>query len=371
MRIAFFTDTYFPQVNGVTFAVNQFKKALEKSHEVKVFYPASKYKPSKNEIPLFSLSFPFYSGYRIVFPWQKSSSDLFDIVHIHGLYGAALLGIKMAKKQKIPCVVTYHTPTHLYTEYLVKSLPLSIRKPLNNTLQKICWWWEKQILKKCDLVLTPSEIIVDFLKERGIKNAVELPNGTDLALFKCKRTKLKKKAIGYIGRLGYEKHVEDIINISNKFDGDILIVGEGPARKYYENLASGKTNIKFLGNVEREKLAKIYNKIDFLVNPSTVETQSLTAIEAMACGTPVIGAAALALKKTITLGKTGFLYEPGNTTDLLKKLSIAYQNKDFLSKNCLVEARKQDIKQTANQLIQLYLNLKNKENRAPFKHRSK
>ncbi|PKM91987.1 MAG: hypothetical protein CVU81_02915 [Euryarchaeota archaeon HGW-Euryarchaeota-1] len=368
MRIAFFTDTYFPQVNGVTFAVNQFKKAIErsKSHNITLFYPTSNYKPAQNEIPLFSLPFPFYKGFRVIFPWQRISSETFDIVHTHGLYGAALLGLKVAKKLKIPCVATYHTPTYLYTDYLLSWLPLFIKKPANKLLRAICWWWEKRILKQCDLVLAPSEVIVEFLRARGIKNAVELSNGIDLTQFKSKRKKLSRKTIGYVGRLGFEKHVEDLINIAKQFDGDILIVGDGPARQYYEKLAKGKPNIKFLGNVAREKLNDIYNSLDFLVNSSTVETQSLTAIEAMACGTPVIGAAALALEKTITHGITGFLYEPGNYEDLFKKLQIAYQNKDFLSKNCINKAKTQDIKQTTNKLLQLYLDLKKRAKNTPF-----
>jgi len=76
-----------------------------------------------------------------------------------------------------------------------------------------------------------------------------------------------------------------------------------------------------------------YTCLDVFVFPSQAETQGLVALEAMACGTPVVGADALALKDTIQEGMNGYLYECGNRKDLLDKIKKAYNNRDKLSKS--------------------------------------
>jgi len=78
--------------------------------------------------------------------------------------------------------------------------------------------------------------------------------------------KKNEKCIGYCGRIGLEKHLEDIIHLAKKFNGEILIAGEGPARKDYEELANkiNANNVKFLGKIPHEELPKFYSKLDFL-----------------------------------------------------------------------------------------------------------
>jgi len=83
----------------------------------------------------------------------------------------------------------------------------------------------------------------------------------------------------------------------------------------------------------------------------------LVALEAMACGTPVIGADALALKETIIDGKTGYLYKPGDVDELFMKLEMAYENREILAGNCVAEARKHSVENTVNALRKIYENL--------------
>ncbi|MDI6730897.1 MAG: glycosyltransferase [Candidatus Altarchaeum sp.] len=375
MKICFFTDTYFPQVNGVTYTIDLWKNELAKIYgkeNIFVFYPKSEYKGSTNEISLPSVKFPLYEGYKISLPSAKLLNINLDIVHIHGLYSSAVFGISVAKQLKIPCIITYHTPTHLYTHYatnlISRHFSESSTKKISGILRKGLMMWEKFVLKSCDLITVPSNVIAEYLKEQGIDNVRVISNGIDINLFKEDfisrkfRQKKNEKCIGYCGRIGLEKHLEDLIYLADKFNGEILIAGEGPAKKYYNKLADKiSNNIKFSGRIPHEELPKFYSSLDFLVFPSVVETQGLVALESMACGTPVIGADALALKETIINGKTGYLYKPEDVDELFMKLEIAYQNREILAGNCVAEAMKHSVENTVNALRKIYEGIKTRK----------
>ncbi len=360
MKIGIFTDTYFPQVNGVTSTIEAWKKKLEKYHDIYIYYPKSSYVPGKNEFPFRSFQFRFYEGYKVAFPRGISKkAEGLDIIHIHGLFTMAMAGLYVSRKYKIPKVLTYHTPADDYIDYITR------KPPLKKTLMKLYNFWEKKLLNSCDLVTVPSKSIRDRLLEKGVNEIMVLSNGINLDFFRYKEPEsfkknygIKKgKVIGFCGRFGYEKHLEDLIEISNRFDGQILIAGKGPATRYYKNLAKDKKNVKFLGFLSREELLGFYSSLDLFIFPSLAETQGLVALEAMACGVPVIGANALALKDTIKDGRVGFLYQQGDLDDLMEKIEMAYKKRDTFSKNCLEYVKEHSLDKTIKRLLEIYENL--------------
>ncbi len=357
MQIGIFTDTYFPQVNGVTYTIDAWNKRLQKYHKVKIYYPKTKYTPKENEFPFKSIEFRFYEGYNIAFPTRisKNAKDL-DIVHIHGLFTMAIAGAYISKKYKIPRILTYHTPADDYIDYVTK------KPALKKTLMKVYNSWEKKLLNSCNLVTAPSESIRQRLIDKGVNEVMLLSNGintdffkfTDPAQFKEKHGINEGKVIGFCGRFGYEKHLEDLIGIADRFNGEILIAGKGPATRYYKKIAKGKKNVKFMGFLSQKELLGFYSSLDLFIFPSIAETQGLVALESMACGVPVIGANALALKDTINDGKTGFLYQHGNTDELLEKIDKAYDRRDEFSKNCLEYVKEHSIDKTIEKLLRIY-----------------
>lgn len=359
MNIGFFTDTYFPQINGVTYTLSMWKRELEKKdNRVQIYYPKSEYMPEKNEFALKSFEFPFYKEYNVAFPLVKGAKDL-DIVHIHGLFSLAIAGLYTSRRYKLPKILTYHTPADEYISYMTR------KKSIKNALIKTYNRWEKRLLNSCDVITVPSSVIKERLKEKGIEDAIILSNGLDLDFFKPVTTKNFRdkykiqggKVIGFCGRHGYEKHLEDLIRVADDFNGDILIAGSGPAHRHYKKLAAQKKNVRFLGFLDREDLPAFYSCLDVFVFPSTVETQGLTALEAMACGTPVVGANELALKKTIKDGKTGYLYESGDIPELIQKIEICYDEKENLSKDCLDYVKRHSVEKTVEKLLDIYQNL--------------
>lgn len=358
LNVGIFTDTYFPQVNGVTFTIAEWKKRLSKYHNIFIYYPKSEYLPQQNEYPFPSLEFRFYRGYHIAFPKDISekSKDL-DLVHIHGLFTMAMAGLYVSRKFKLPKILSYHTPADEYIDYITR------KEPLKKMFIKMYNFWERKLLNSCNLVTAPSQSIKERLLQKGIKKVIVLSNGIDTDFFKpVNASKFREKhgidedekVIGFCGRFGYEKHLEDLIGIADKFNGTILIAGKGPAEEYYKSLARNKKNVKFLGFLSREELLEFYSSLDLFVFPSLAETQGLVALEAMACGVPVIGANALALKDTIKHGVTGYLYQHGNLRDLLNKIKLGYKNREKLRENCLEYVKEHSIDKTINKLLEIY-----------------
>lgn len=148
-------------------------------------------------------------------------------------------------------------------------------------------------------------------------------------------------------------------DFGKEFGGVILIAGGGPALEYYKNMAKdkGAKNIIFLGYIQRETLRAFYSYLDIFLFPSVVETQGVVALEAMACGVPVVGANALALKETIMNGVTGYLYTPGNAEELKEKIRKCYENREQLSKNCLEQIKEHSVDKTIHDLLEIYTSL--------------
>jgi 1,2-diacylglycerol 3-alpha-glucosyltransferase len=358
MKIGFLTDTYFPQVNGVTFTIQAWKDELEKrGHEVGIYYPRGGYKPCEGEIEFPAMDFRFYEGYRLAIPWNisKKTKNL-DILHQHGLYTMALAGIWSSVKNKTPKILTFHTPGDEYTDYL----PLS--KHLGWAYKKGYLLWERWLLNRYGKITTASPVIRDRLLQNKIKDVEILSNGLDLRLFHKVETEnfrdmhgiTAEKVIGFCGRLGYEKHVEDLIAAADEFEGQVLIAGEGPAKKYYEKLSEKKKNVKMLGFIPRHDLRQFYSALDVFVFPSFCETQGLVALESMACETPVIAVPVAALKTTIDDGETGYHFMPKDPKDLLLKVDKCYENMAKLRKACLKKARENSIKNTIDKLETIY-----------------
>jgi len=365
MKIGFFTDTYFPQINGVTYTVSLWKRELEKlGHEVFVYYPKDEgYKPGDNEVPLRSIPFFFYKGYNIGLPsFRKIEKDL-DMVHIHGFVTLATLGVAVARKQGIPRVLTYHTPPDLYIKQ-ISSNPL-----VEASLKVLYYKYERELLERCQLITAPSDVMIGVLKDRlgkYISKTVAFSNGIDTDFFsETDARKFRRdydvpdgRVIGFAGRHSWEKHLEELIGFADGFDGTVLIAGEGEQHEEYKKLAEGKKNVRFLGFLPRERLPEFYSCLDILVLPSRAETEGLVVLEANACGTPAVGADAMALKTTIEGGVNGYHYEPGNIGDLGRKVEKAYKNLGKLKKSCKKRAEERSAEKTVKKLVGIYKDLK-------------
>lgn len=358
MRIGFFTDTYRPQVNGVVTTVDNWKKELERrGHEVVVVCPSSPGTLSSGTAvyALPSVKLPYYKGYSIGLAGPGVPDELanVDIVHTHTPMTVGAYGAYIASKFKIPRIATYHTPVEEYVVYMPR--------PLRRAAVKAYQLWERKYLKTADTLTAPTKDAARFLHTKTKRKVTVLSNGVDVERFrKTDATKFRKRynlggcLVGFAGRHSAEKRLEDLIRAADQLDATVVITGDGPYRKTYEKLARGR--VRFLGFLSDEEMPAFYSTLDVLVMPSVAETQGLVVLEANACGTPAVGARAAALKDTIKDGVNGYLYEPGNITDLVIKINLALKNKAKLSKGAVNEARRNSVQKSIDVLEKIYKN---------------
>jgi glycosyltransferase involved in cell wall biosynthesis len=347
-RVAAFTDTYLPTVNGVTYTIQAWRDHWNDHHgRMDVVYPGSNdHTPTQHEHPVRSLPFPFYDGVRVGAPRVPDTLPHADVIHAHTAFGLGLAARRYATKHDLPLVASYHTPTAEYAEYI------TTRDRVVDGLSTVSERYEHWYYDRADRVLTPSEPtkrhLVDDLDVTTPVHVV--PNGIDTTRFQpADATSFRENydldgtLIGYTGRHGYEKQLDHIIDATSGMD-DVTVVfgGDGPARDDLETHARhADVDTRFLGFLERDELPAFYTALDVFAFPSPVETQGLVALEANACGTPVAGVDAGALADTIDDGETGYHYRPGDIQGFRTAIEHTLDDRDRLADNCL--ARRDEI----------------------------
>lgn len=322
MKIAFFTDTFYPDINGAARTLKRFTDYLsDRNIAVKIFAPANQpdeYVPS--HIHRFkSASFFLYPECRIAFPnyFQiKAELEKFnpDLIHVATPFNLGLSGIYCAKKLNIPLVGSYHTDFDYYLEFYDL-------KFLSSILWKYMTWFHSTFKK----TFVPSTETLQQLQQHGFTNLEIWPRGVDCQLFHPYYDKLnvrqqyfirKKYLLTYAGRLAPEKNVEILLDIAKSLPPHIrenihwLIVGDGPLREQMQTHAP--ESMTFTGYLTGKQLAEVYSASDLFVFPSPTETFGNVVLESLASGTPVIGANSSGVKSIIRNGMTGHLCEPGN-----------------------------------------------------------
>jgi 1,2-diacylglycerol 3-alpha-glucosyltransferase len=265
----------------------------------------------------------------------------------------------LARRNDVRHIASYHTPTSEYAEYL---LPTDIGV---GTLEATCRHYEKWFFNRADVVLAPSEFTAEHVSGLGVETPIEVvPNGIDTELFRpvdpspfVDRYSLPRDRtlVGYTGRHGYEKRLDDAITAAADLDISLVFGGDGPARSDLQAAAEDRAvDAHFLGFLEREELPSFYSALDVFVFPSPVETQGLVALEANACGTPVVGADDGALATTIDEGETGYRFETGNVGALREALLQTLSETETLTESCLDSRSRIGLDQAVDRLESCY-----------------
>lgn len=363
--VGVFTDTYLPTVNGTTYTIRTWRDYWKRETDgrMNIVYPnAPEYDPDPSEHPVPSVRFPFYDGYRVGVPQLPTAVRDVDIIHVHSPCGLGLAALRLARRTDLPLVASYHTPLGEYTDYVV-SHP-GIRRIAGHVVER----YERWFYRHADLVLVPSTTTKQHLTDRlAIDTPIRvLSNGIDTELFQpCAPDTFRVRydlppdqpLIGYTGRHGYEKRLTDIVEAAAGLDRDVTVVfgGDGPARETVQETAgSCDVDVRFLGFLDREELPQFYSAIDVFAFPSPVETQGLVALEANACGTPVVGADDGALSETIQDGETGYRVPTGDIEAFTAALEQALMERDRLSEACLAHRSEMGVSHTIDRLNDLY-----------------
>lgn len=370
MRIAIFTDTFLPKIDGVAISVDHFARQLSgRGHDFMICCPKygsddPKELNEKVQILRFkNAPLPSYPDIKVVLPSHNKISKAVkdfnaDIIHIQtpGLLGQ--YGVLASRMYGVPLVGTYHTLVSEQATYISLYRLLRIDRLLNyfkshkkikKNLDKIerkdspsfkkalIWRLTNALYEQGELIISPSELIRQELLQHGVKKPVAvISNGMDLKVFTGKAKQLPKDRgfkLLHVGRISYEKNCEIIIRAFAKIhehfpDATLDIVGDGPAltsMKIEARQQGVYDSMNFPGFVPHDDLPQLYPQYDLFMTASTMETQGLVVLEAMACGLPCIGVKAYALPELIHHERNGYVVEPGDNP-LMAQLAMEIMN---------------------------------------------
>jgi 1,2-diacylglycerol 3-alpha-glucosyltransferase len=326
MRIAIFTESYEPIINGVSVCVSTLRDGLSRrGHDVFVFAPAFKgYEdtvegvcrlPATHTVlmPDYPFPLPFAPEARRVFAGLK-----LDIVHTQTPFMLGVLGAKWARRFGVPFVSSNHT---LYTEY-VHYAPIRPKALTKWFLVRLMRWY----YSGCDAVVVPSCPVEKILRSYGVKTRVEvIKTGIDPVCqlppeHRGEARRLHGVAEGdfmllYVGRIAREKNLRMLLTafktVAARHDrAKLVLVGGGPAlaetKAFAAELGLG-TRVEFMGMLKRRDIAPIYGAADAFAFPSTTETQGIAICEALSAGLPVVAVNAGGIPENLENGVDGFL----------------------------------------------------------------
>ncbi|QDP40365.1 glycosyltransferase family 4 protein [Radiobacillus deserti] len=342
MRIAIFSDTYAPEINGVARTLKRYTDYLEKRGiEYRLFVPnVSTPVPTVPQVQrLSSIPFLLYPDCRLALPNPhiKHTLEQFKptLIHIATPINIGLYGLHYGKKNGIPMVASYHTNFDDYLEYYHLSL-------LNKLLWKYMHWFHRSF----DKVFVPSKSTKEKLLQNQIHDNIELwgrgvnhqmytPNKRSSEVVKAKYQIKEKNLILYVGRIAPEKDIHIVLETFYSLpehirkDAHLIIVGDGPL---FDTLSEQhQEQITWTGFMEGEQLAEVYASSDVFLFPSPTETFGNVVLEALSSGLPVIGANAGGVQHLVKEGKTGFLCEPKKVNQFARQTSILLENSDLRS----------------------------------------
>ena len=330
MNIGIFTDTYYPEVNGVAHSVYQLKQGLERrGHTVYIFTvsnPDMENIIEDNVIRIVSLPFLFLKERRVAAPiaraWRrKIESFHLDIIHTQTEFGMGHLGRKAAEYLGVPHVHTYHTIYEDYTHYL--------KVPGNEKLKGLVRSFTRHCCEHADAVIVPTEKVRTLLDTYQIQTPkCVIPTGINLTKFmqpdmtKVADLKLQyhlenKHVLVYIGRISKEKNLLEVLEMFEKASqidakAVLLIAGDGPEAEVLKEWCMThmmNEKIIFTGMVPWENIQNYYALGDIFVSASNSETQGLTYAEALAAGVPLLVRADECLESVLQEKVNGVAFE--------------------------------------------------------------
>ncbi|MFT4027462.1 MAG: glycosyltransferase family 1 protein [Novosphingobium sp.] len=323
LRIALFSGNYNYVRDGANQALNRLVGyLLRQGAQVRVYSPVvdePAFPPTGDLIGLPSLAMPFGRGeYR--FPTglsRRVRRDLAEfapnVIHVSSPDPSGHRAVSWARGRKLPILASVHTRFETYPRYY----NMAFLEPLFEAVLR-------RFYRRCDALVAPSESMAQVLREQRMNYDVSIwSRGVDREIFSPERRDNEWRrslgiaddevTIGFLGRLVMEKGLDvfsDTIdelqrrNIAHK----VLVIGEGPARGWFEARLPGAVFAGFQGGAD---LGRAVASMDMLFNPSVTETFGNVTLEAMACGIPVVAAEATGSESLVDDQVSGRLIRPG------------------------------------------------------------
>ncbi len=318
MRILMLTDSFYPEVGGSETAIWRLSEALVAlGHEAgvaviskpKASSPSDKFRFWNVSSKVGGIDLKFLGKIKNLRTIIREFKP--DILNVHFMLESGYVGVKAAKAEGIPVVLT-NRGKGLYNE--ATSLQESIMYP----------FWNRGAAK-ADAYIATSEEMVDRGRERFGLVTTAISNGVEIETFRpdidgahirrrynvpdsrrvlfCARRLVPKNGIEYMVRAMPE--------ILKKHDVELWLAS--PLIREYEKLKALcselgiQDKVRFLGSIDHTELPAHFTAADVVVQPSIAEARSLACLEAMAAGSAIVATATGGLKELITHGENGYL----------------------------------------------------------------
>ncbi|OYD92928.1 glycosyl transferase [Nostoc sp. 'Peltigera membranacea cyanobiont' 210A] len=349
MRIALFTETFLPKVDGIVTRLRHTVDHLQRSgNQVLVIAPdggITEHKGAK-VYGVTGFPLPLYPELKMALPRPAIGYILEefkpDIIHVVNPAVLGLSGIFYSKILKIPLVASYHTHLPQYLQHYGLGM-----------LEGFLWELLKGAHNQAALNLCTSTAMVEELTAHGIERVDLWQRGVDTELFHPDLASVEMRSrlsqnhpesplLLYVGRLSAEKEIERIKPILEAIpQARLALVGDGPHRQALQKHFAG-TNTYFVGYLMGQELGSAFASADAFIFPSRTETLGLVLLEAMAAGCPVVAARSGGIPDIVTDGVNGYLFEP--TADVQGALAATVrlleqkQQRDIIRQNARQEA---------------------------------
>lgn len=331
MKLALFTDTYYPQVNGVSRTLGKLTTYMDRQHvDYMLFAPdcqADEDLFTSNVHRFTSMKFFLYPECRIALPKLSLIRNQLqefnpDLLHVATPFNIGMCGLHYGKKNNVPMVASYHTN---FDDYL-KHYYLEWFSPV---MWKYLTWFHQPFSS----TFVPSNETRHRLNEKGFENLKLWRRGVNCEHFSPlkKNQSLRERynfqekyILLFVSRLAPEKNLETLQKIMWKLPDELkrqtrwLVVGDGPAMPHFkENVP---INVTFTGYKEGEELAELYATSDLFIFPSATETFGNVALESLASGTPVVAANAGGLTDVVSGERNGLFCSPNKEEEYISAI---------------------------------------------------
>jgi glycosyltransferase involved in cell wall biosynthesis len=363
MRVAIFTETFLPKIDGVvTILCQALERLRHHGHEALVFGPPDMPESYAGH-RLFRTGgprFPLYPELRINLPHPRISRAMWefrpDVVHVVNPAFLGPTGMALARRMELPLVASAHMDIPTYTSLYVG--PWAVRAG---------WMLFRTIHNNADLNLVPSSWMLRDVRQNGYKRVRWWRRGIDLERFRpdLGSRAMRERLSGgrpddflalYVGRISREKNVHLLRPIADIPGVRLALVGGGPELGLFRR-AFADSEATFTGFLRGDDLVAAYGSADALVFPSTSETFGLAPLEAMACGLPVVASMRGGLVDTLQDGVNALVYDPERPEQLAERVRQLAENPALLAQlraGSLDYARGKSWQATMDQLIDYY-----------------